>query len=193
MTEEEILALLASFKAEVMDGVNKANQGVAAATSKELKRALEGLQKPPEQPEETPEGNGQRLTVKALQGELEALKGSLAEKEQAQMEALRNSAVAQAVASRDLVAPSAALKLFSLNHPNLKQEGDQWFSDGETPKSLNALLDEFLSSADGQIFVKPKAAPGAGSKTSKHPVTPPTTSATQSPFAGAAASLAQQV
>ncbi|MDZ8259459.1 hypothetical protein [Nostoc sp. ChiQUE01b] len=172
MTEQEIQALidasLNSFKTEISTEFTKANQGLAASVTKEIKK-LQTIQSTPTEPSEN---NQEKLTLRALEQQLTDLKTQLANKDLETIAAKRSSAVSQVIANSKALSPSALQKLFLLDYSDkIKQEGDKWYvAQGDNVSSLEDALNSYLSSEDGKAFVPPSGVKGSSAQETK--VTP---------------------
>lgn len=172
MENIDIQALFEQLKSDLLSEVDRRNQGVASALTKEMKKLLSDV-KPQEQtptaPAETEDLSKDKLTLKALQQQVEQLKSELTQKEQKALIADKNAAISKAIASAQALNPSALQKLFSLQYGEvLKKEGEQWYLEsGETVKSLEQVLADYLASDEGQLFVPPSGVNGSGAQETK--------------------------
>ncbi|MEA5603703.1 hypothetical protein [Nostoc sp. UHCC 0252] len=172
MTQEEIQALidasLNSFKTEISSEFTKANQGLAASVTKEIKK----LQSPQPAPVESTESISEKLTLKALEQQLTDLKTQLANKDLETLSAKRGSAVSQAIANSKALSPAVLQKVFLLdNSDKLKEENGKWYvTQGDSVSTLEDALTSFLSTEDGKAFIPASGVRGSDAQETK--VTP---------------------
>ncbi|MBN3927113.1 hypothetical protein [Nostoc sp. NMS4] len=172
MTEQEIQALidasLNSFKTEISTEFTKANQGLAASVTKEIKK-LQTAQPTVVEPTEAIQD---KLTLKALEQQLTDLKTQLANKDLEAIAAKRSSAVSQVIANSKSLSPAILQKVFLLDYADkIKQEGDKWYvTEGDTVSTLEDALNSYLSSEDGKAFVPASGVRGSDAQETK--VTP---------------------
>jgi hypothetical protein len=172
MTEQEIQALidasLNSFKTEISTEFTKANQGLAASVTKEIKK-LQTVQPTIVEPTETIQD---KLTLKALEQQLTDLKTQLANKDKETINAKRSSAVSQAIANSKALSPSTLQKVFLLdNSDKIIEENGKWFvNQGDNVSSLDDALNSYLLSEDGKAFVPASGVQGSSAQETK--VTP---------------------
>lgn len=184
MNEEQVMVLitsaLAAAKTEIMSDVTKANQGLAANISKEIKR-LATSQSSKEETEGSESSEG-KLTLKALQQQIADLTNQLQEKDKQAFEADKTSAIASVIAASGTQNKSTLQKLFALQYgAALKKEGNSWFVEQEgTVKPLNAVFKSYLESEEGSIFLPASSVDGSGSKETKTTTTPTTTTPSNS-------------
>lgn len=157
---------------EVMDGakqsiladVHRANQGLAASLTKEIKKATEPDEPAGEAEAEQPKEG--KLTLKALQQEISGLRQQLADKEQAAFEADSSRALTQAIASAKATNPTALYKILRAEYSGrLKSEGDAWFlTDGDEVKPLGDAIKAYLATEEGKYFVPSSGVNGSDSQ-----------------------------
>ncbi|MFN6486286.1 MULTISPECIES: hypothetical protein [unclassified Nostoc] len=173
MTEQEIQTLidasLNSFRTEISSEVTKANQGLAASLTKEIKK----LQTPQPTVAETPtESVQERLTLKALEQQLTELKTQLANKDLETIAAKRSSAVSQVIANSKALSPSTLQKVFLLdNADKIKEENGKWYvAKGDSVSTLEDALNSYLLTEDGKAFLPASGVRGSDAQETK--VTP---------------------
>ncbi|NEU81489.1 hypothetical protein [Nostoc sp. UIC 10630] len=172
MTEQEIQALidasLNSFKTEISSEFTKANQGLAASVTKEIKK----LQAPQPTANESVEPSTDKLTLRALEQQLTDLKTQLADKDKETITAKRSSAVSQVIANSKALSPATLQKVFLLdNAERIIEENGKWFvNQGDTVSTLEEALTSYLSSEDGKAFVPASGVRGSDAQETK--VTP---------------------
>ncbi len=172
MTEQEIQALidasLNSFKTEISTEFTKANQGLAASVTKEIKK-LQTAQPTVAEPTESTQ---EKLTLRALEQQLTDLKTQLANKDLETVAAKRSSAVSQVIANSKALSPSALQKLFLLdNADRIKEENGAWYvAQGESVSTLEDALTSYLLSEDGKAFLPASGVRGSDAQETK--VTP---------------------
>lgn len=169
MESTEIQALIndaiAAAKTDILAEVTRANQGLAASLTKEVKKVLDKV--PAETAPAQEEQPQEKLSLKALQQQIADLTNQLQEKDKKAFIASRDAALSQAIAAVKSTAPTALQKLFLTEFgESIKQEGNQWFvtaQDGSV-KDLNTSIKDYLASPEGQIFVPASEVQGSGSK-----------------------------
>lgn len=187
-TEElkELLApLLAEFKTELLFEVStvadQKNQGTAASLNKQIKKIQEAIanqssSKQEENPipfeESNAENKSDRLTLKALQKQVEDLNTLLKEKEQAALNADKRAAISRLVAESPTVNKSLLQKVFTNEYSDrLVKEADTWFysenSDDGDAVPLDLLLTNYLQTDEGKAFLPPSGVSGSGAKETK--------------------------
>ncbi|MEA5625308.1 hypothetical protein [Nostoc sp. UHCC 0251] len=172
MTEQEIQALidasLNSFKTEISTEFTKANQGLAASVTKEIKK----LQVPQPTTTESTESIQEKLTLKALEQQLTDLKTQLANKDLETISAKRSSAVSQVIANSKALSPATLQKVFLLDQADkIKEENGKWYvAQGDSVSTLDDALNSYLSSEDGKAFVPASGVQGSSAQETK--VTP---------------------
>ncbi|ANV88487.1 hypothetical protein [Picosynechococcus sp. PCC 7117] len=170
MTPEEIQALVASQLddklSEFREEYTKANQGLAASLSKEVKKTLEKIEASSTSPQDNPEVEGEKLSLKSLEKQLEDMRKQLAEKDQETFKAKKNNAINQLIAESKALNPKALQKLFDLEYGGyIKEENGSWYVDkGEDDVvSLQDALDSYLNSEEGKFYLPPSNTQGSGS------------------------------
>jgi hypothetical protein len=169
VTLEQLTALLAGFKTEVLSEVNSANAGAVAATKKLLQKVTDTQAPAADSSAEANEDSG-KLTLKALQTQLAELKAEREQERKETIEAKRNSALTQAIAGTGALNQKALYRLLLADHgENIQQENGTWFvkSGDETVVPLEAAVTKFLSSEEGKFFQAPSGVNGAGSSETK--------------------------
>lgn len=174
MTPEEIQALIEAAinnaKAELTESFTKANQGLAASLSKEVKKLSQPVA-PVEQEQETES----KLTLKALQAEINQLKAEKQAEAQKAFVSQRDAALLDVISSTKATAPQALKKLFLANYQdNIKQENGQWFLEqDDSSLPLSKALSNYLASDEGAHFLPASGVQGSSSSETKtHPSTP---------------------
>lgn len=175
MNEEEKQAFAAELIAQITEAItpiiDQKNSGLAAALERKFEKKYAAAQQPAESTDGEEQPQQQRLTMAALQSQIQQLQADLEAKANAEVEARRNAAIASAVAAvPGILQPSLVQRLIKDDYgKSIKAEGDAWFYEGAdgTVQPLGDLLKSFLSSETGQFFVSPSGVPGSGSKESK--------------------------
>lgn len=160
MEQEEVQKLLDEFKAELLKTVDSKNSGLAASISKDLKKTLEGLQKPQE---DKPQGD-----INTLQRQIQSLEEKLQAKDAEAFENRRTQALQKQIANLGALEPNSLFKLYLLEHGQLlKEEGGNWLveQDGKTI-SLEDSLKAYLESDEGKVFLPPSGTHGSSSEES---------------------------
>lgn len=162
MEREEVQKLLDEFRADLLKTVDSKNSGLAASISKDLKKTLEGLQKP--QGDKT---QGE-VDVNALQSQIQSLQEKLQAKDTEAFENSRNQALKAAIANLGALEPNSLFKLYLLEHgQSLQSEGEGWLveQDGKAI-SLEDSLKTYLESDEGKVFLPPSGTNGSSSEES---------------------------
>lgn len=162
MDKQEILALLneaiSAAKEEIIAEAVRRDQGVASNFKSQLKGLIPAKEE---------------IDIEALKGELEterktrkALEQKIAEGEQNRLMAERNSVISEVVASSGTVSPKALQKLFTVEYGDkLTKLDNEWGikseKDGFTP--INKVMETYLGSDEGQLFMPPSGVNGSGS------------------------------
>lgn len=158
MEREEVQKFLDDFKAELLKIVDSKNSGLAASIGKDLKKALEGLQKPQE---DKPQGD-----INTLQSQIQSLEEKLQVKDKEAFENRRTQALKAAITNLGALEPNSLFKLYLLEHGQLlKEEGENWLveQDGKTI-SLEDSLKTYLESDEGKVFIPPSGTSGSSSE-----------------------------
>lgn len=161
MDENQLKELLATtlseFKAEIMEQVNSANQGLA-------KNILSRVESKVEAPKEVKPSEDELLS-KSLQAQLDDLKSQLAEKDARAIKAEKDAVIADYIAQSDATGKSVLTRqINSLYSDKLVKENDKWYvKDGDNVKEFGETFNEYLSSDEGALFVKPSNTKGSGS------------------------------
>jgi hypothetical protein len=117
------------------------------------------------------EAKSQRLTLAALQKNIEDLKLELVNRDASALNARRAAAIAQAVADvPNLLQPKLLQRLIRDDYSGgMKLENDSFFYEDPTGAvtSIADVVKNYLASETGQLFVAPTGANGAGSSESK--------------------------
>lgn len=186
---EQQTAIMASVKEEMantLKQVDSKNSGLASSLTKEFKKStdsiaaqLQGVGNLPVD-DATPQDNtpvaepapapkaSERLTLKALQTQIEELKNQNAAKEQALALSSRNNKLNSLFQNRKVAHTDKAVKAFLMdNESNIKQEDGVWFvQNGEEVKSLDDAVGGFLESDFGSMFQQASKGKGLGLKPS---------------------------
>jgi hypothetical protein len=194
MDEEQVKSLIAealggfksSFSTEIGGLIDSKNSGLAANLNREFKKLTESLQPKTETTDsgesgkgagaEKPEAKGSddtKLTLKALQTQLQQLQQER-DREQTQRKlANRQAALATAVAKAKPLAPGVLQTFLDATFgETLKEENGNWYvAQGDSVKSIDDAIAAFLQSGDGKNFLPPSGTQGAGSTESKSTTT----------------------
>lgn len=169
----ELTTQVGGLETKILSEVDRRNSGTAASISKDLAKAIAAVQPPTPDPTPTPPGDGGdeakgRLTVKAVQTELQQLRQELADRDTAIAQRDREAALNGVLSSKRVLAPSVLFKALKAEYGDkLQRDGDQWFVvDGESTKTLASAVDGFLATDDGKAFLPSSGVNGAGSKES---------------------------
>jgi hypothetical protein len=170
MSPEEIQALVESSIGNAISGLReeftKANQGLAASLTKEVKKVLSTQVS---QPAETEQEDSSKLTLKSLQQQLADLQSQLAQKDKEAFSAKKSQAISQVIANSQALNPSALMKLFSLEYgDSIKEENGAWFVDkGDNVLPLQDALNTYLNSDEGKFYLPPSGVNGSGATETK--------------------------
>lgn len=163
MTPEEITALISqqveSLRTELTQQITSANQGLAASLSKEIKKLSQPAPATQEEPEK------ETLTLKALKQQLSDMQEQLAAKDKQTLDAMKRSAVAEAIGQQKALSPGILQKLILTEYGEvLKQDGGVWYVDSPATgvKPLTTVLSDFLKTEDGKLFIPPSGVQGSG-------------------------------
>ncbi|WP_414579102.1 hypothetical protein [Anabaena sp. CCY 9402-a] len=174
MTPEEITALvnqqLESFRSEIKTEIVTANQGLASSLTKEIKKLSQPAQ--PAQEEDQKES----LTLKSLKQQLSDMQTALEAKDKEASNALKRSAIAEAIGSLKALSPGILQKLMANEYGEyLKQDNGVWYVESPAVgvKPLNTVLSDFLKSEDGKLFMPASGVNGSGAEETKNPNPPP--------------------
>lgn len=189
MTIEELEALLTqkitdltdqigNLQTNILAEVDRRNSGTAASITRDVAKRLAELQTPTETPTPTPPTDGSepaRLTVKALQADLDKFKAELANRDAAIAAQNRAMALNNALSSKRVLAQKVLFQALSAQYGDkLQEDGGQWFvTDSGGTQTLEAAIDGFLSSEEGKAFLPSSGINGAGSKESSATTVPP--------------------
>lgn len=169
MEASEIQALidqaLSTFKSDILAEVTKSNQGLAASLSTSLNKKIEKMTQPETKSEESTEDSKDRLTLKALQGQIEQLNQQLQEKEHKAFESERSAAISKVIAGSNSINKNLLQKIFAQEvAPKLQKENDSWFLEQEGQViPIDKALESYLASEEGACFLPPSPAKGSGS------------------------------
>ena len=158
MDEQQIKDLIATSNAALLEQVNGAISGAVARTTKDTDRRLAEIAAKFEKPTaEAVEADSSSLAVKALQQKLEALEAERNQDKQAALASQRENAILSELGNRKLVGTNALRTVLKARYGDrLEQEGGKWFvKDGDTATELSSVVDGFLKSPDGLVFVPP--------------------------------------
>lgn len=172
MNPEEVKALIeeavGNFIAPLRDEFTKANQGLAASLTKEIKRAVTTQQPQPAETDAVDETG--KLSLRALQKQLGDLQTELANKAQETFNAKKSQAVIQAITATNALNTSALQKLITLEFGNcLKEESGNWFVEkGDSVIPLKDALNSYLATDEGKFYLPPSGVSGSGSTEAKN-------------------------
>lgn len=175
MDEEQVKALIAAalgdFESKLTTTIDTKNAGLAASLTREIKKLVPEPKPDAENPAPSPaadEPEG-KLTMKALQQQLQQLQEEGKRKDEAAFSARKTSALTTAIASHKALNQSALQKLLSLElGDSIKEENGNWLvAQGETVKSLDDSIAAYLATDEGKAFLPPSGTAGAGSSESK--------------------------
>lgn len=195
LSKEELNEMLTAFKSEITETftsqtkemlaqVDKKNSGTAASLTKEFQKTASELRNqmfngsedssataPESAPQASPaaapaQTSGEKLSLKALQSQIETLKQERIDQAQKLQESQRNVALNNMFSSKNSQFPDKATRAFLMeNEANLKQEDGNWYlTDGESVKPLNDAVDSFLNTDFGQTFQPASKGRGLGLK-----------------------------
>lgn len=169
MNEEQIKAILEDFKTSLLSEVDSKNAGLAASITKKTQKLIE----PKQESEETLEN---RLTLQSLQDEIKNLRAEAEAKDKAFLDAQKKEAIYSTVNSTKTVGKSILTRqLQSIYSDSLVKENDTWYvQEGETVKEFKTVVDDYLASEEGALFVAPNNSKGTGSITTNNKVVAPT-------------------
>lgn len=196
MNEEQIKALVTdsvneavktavtTATTEILTQVDNKNSATAASIQREFKKALEpittsieGLQKPPETPQDKDEpAKGGKLTLKALQQQLDAVTSDLGKErslresqEKAALSAEKTSVLDRAIAGANLINGGLLRDVLQQRWGSkLTKDGNQWFiEEGDSVKAFDAAFGEFLNTEEANAFKSPSQTKGSGSTEGK--------------------------
>lgn len=168
MDEAQVQALINSsletfkndFSTEIASVVDSKNAGLAASLTREFKKATT----PKEEPTEDKSTEG-KLSMKALQTQIEQLNKQLSEEKEAKFKSSSNAALISAIADSGAQNTSTLRKLLSAEYGGkLKEEDGSWFvTEGDKAISLSESIKSYLATDEGKIFVPASGTQGAGS------------------------------
>lgn len=181
--KDELEQMLASFKSEItetfqnsmketLSQVDKKNGGTAASLTKEFQKTIEGLKgqltgeyntpSPESEQPQTPANSGQgsntdnseKLSLKALQNQIESLRRESEAKDLQLQTEQRNSAITSLFSDKKAQFADKATRAFLMeNEGKLKQEDGVWYhADGDNVVPLDKAVDGFLNTDFGQTF-----------------------------------------
>ena len=171
MSPEEIQALVDSSIGSAITGLReeftKANQGLAASLTKEVKKVLSSQTPQPAENESSEDSN--KLTLKNLQQQLSDLQNQLVQKDKEAFTAKKSQAISQVIANSKALNPSALMKLFSLEYGDyIQEEAGNWFiNKGDNVLPLQDALNNYLTSDEGKFYLPPSGVNGSGSTETK--------------------------
>jgi hypothetical protein len=169
MNEEQVKELLSNLKEELLEAVDQKNQGLATNLSKKVKGLEEKFESAkPAENDSKGQGEEGKLSMKALQQQIQQLNQQLAEKDKAAFEADRNSKINEVIGNSDAQAKEIlSRQIKTLYGDKLTKEEGQWFvKDGEDVKPFDEVFSEYLQSDEGKFFLPPNPAKGTGSQQS---------------------------
>lgn len=184
LTKEELNEMLSAFKSEITETfstqtkeiltqVDKKNGGTAAALTKEFQKATESLKnqvfnggndstlepdtapKPDVSPKpDASGGSSDKLSLKALQNQIETLRQERETQAQQLLQEKRNSTLNTLFSGKKAQFPDKATRAFLMeNESNIKHEDGNWYvADGDNVKPISDAVDSFLTTDFGQTF-----------------------------------------
>ena len=199
LEREELEQMLASFKSEItetfqssmketLSQVDKKNGGTAASLTKEFQKTVEGLRSqltgdstPPTNPtpqDEAPSGtpatpptqdSSDKLSLKALQNQIENLRKESEAKDLQLQTEQRNSAITSLFSDKKAQFADKATRAFLMeNEGSLKQEDGIWYhAEGDNVVPLDRAVDNFLNTEFGQTFQPASRGRGMNMKPAK--------------------------
>lgn len=179
MNEEQIAALIASAVAEarteILSQVTLANQGLAASLTREIKKISTATQPAPLPAEDAPEEQS-KLTLKALQQQIQTLQQGIADEQNKTKQSQQDAAISSLVATSNALNPAALKKLFALNYQDkITQENDAYFvQNGDEVVSLDQAFQNYLKTDEGACFLPASNVNGSDSRETKAAPTLPT-------------------
>lgn len=178
--KEELEQMLSAFKAditstftsqtqEILTQVDKKNGGTASALTKEFQKTVETLRnqmlngvtnevaaavETPLINTDTVSTSNEKLSLKALQGQIETLRQEREQQALKLLQSERNSQLNTLFSSKKSQFPDKATKAFLMeNESNLEQEEGNWYLKvGDSALPLAAAVDSFLNTDFGQTF-----------------------------------------
>jgi hypothetical protein len=169
----ELTTQVGGLESKILSEVDRRNSGTAASISKDVAKKLEAIQPPTPDPTPAPPGDGDgeakgKLTVKAVQNELQQLRQELADRDTAIAQRDREAALNGVLSSKRVLAQGVLFNALKTQYGDkLQRDGDQWFVvDGDSTKTLESAVDGFLTTDDGKAFLPSSGVNGAGSKES---------------------------
>lgn len=178
--KEELEQMLSAFKAditstftsqtqEILTQVDKKNGGTASALTKEFQKTVETLRnqmlngvtnevaaavETPLINTDTVSTSTEKLSLKALQGQIETLRQEREQQALKLLQSERNSQLNTLFSSKKSQFPDKATKAFLMeNESNLEQEEGNWYLKvGDSALPLAAAVDSFLNTDFGQTF-----------------------------------------
>ncbi|HEY9629365.1 MAG TPA: hypothetical protein V6C84_18840 [Coleofasciculaceae cyanobacterium] len=178
MNEEQIAALIASAVAEarteILSQVTLANQGLAASLTREIKK-ISTAQPAPLPAEDAPEEQS-KLTLKALQQQIQTLQQGIADEQNKTKQSQQDAAISSLVATSNALNPAALKKLFALNYQDkITQENGAYFvQNGDEVVSLDQAFQNYLKTDEGACFLPASNVNGSDSRETKAAPTLPT-------------------
>lgn len=184
LEREELEQMLSSFKAEItetfqssmketLSQVDKKNGGTAASLTKEFQKTVDSLRSQltgdnttpvnpatPAPQDETPsaapaaQDSSERLSLKALQNQIENLRRESEAKDLQLQTEQRNSAITSLFSDKKAQFADKATRAFLMeNEGSLKHEDGVWYhAEGDNVVPLDKAVDNFLNTEFGQTF-----------------------------------------
>jgi hypothetical protein len=158
MEREEIIQLInevvESTKTSLVEQMNASINGVVVKMNKENDRRFSELQQPSTKETTT---NPESMQLSVLQQELEALKNEREAEKQSAISLKRENALMATLGKREIKAPDILRKhLLGVYGDKIVEEDSKWYvKNGDVAQPLTKVIDEFLSSDDGAVFVPP--------------------------------------
>jgi hypothetical protein len=181
MDKEQIIeifkeALPTLIEEMLLPEVRKENGKFAASLTKDVSKKLERVSQPEAQRSEDPEKEESKLTLKILEQRIADLTAQLQEKDRKTMEAQRKAAISEAIAGSKAINKPVLQKLFSVEfEDSIQQENNRWIYKSEDGQAqfLDDLLNSYLESEDGKLFIPASSVSGSGSTESKSTIVNP--------------------
>lgn len=170
---------IGDLESKILSEVDRRNSGTAASIVKDVTKKLEAFQTTTPDPalEAKPgDSDGEskvRPTIKALETSLNDLRQQIADKDAAIERNNREAALSGVLSSKRVLAQGVLFNALKAQYGDkLQRDGDQWFVvEGDSAKTLESVVDGFLTTDDGKAFLPSSGVNGAGSKESNSSTT----------------------
>lgn len=149
--QQLVAELLKENNAQLLSQVNESISGAVARVQKDTEKKLSEVQPK----DESKEGS---LELQTLKQQLEQLQNEREADKKSAIAAQREAALLSDLGSRQGLKATNLLKqlLISQYGESLEQENGKWYvKSGETTKELKSVVDDFLKSEDGLVFMPP--------------------------------------